>query len=85
MQTIITRYLGPTNYKPSRIVAQCEAGRIIVSWKHGESVQNNHRAACEALRAKLGWTVTAGYPAMLGGETRAGYVWVFTSEQTTTN
>lgn len=85
MQTILTRYLGATNHRPSRIVAQCQAGRISLAWEHGESVQNNHRAACEALRAKLGWTKVNNYPAMIGGETATGYVWIYTSEQTTTN
>ena len=32
MQAIVTRYLGPTNTRPSRIVAQCERGKLVASY-----------------------------------------------------
>lgn len=55
MQAIVTKYIGPTNYKPGRIKASCQAGSITVSWDHGLDVEKNHDAACLALRDKLGW------------------------------
>lgn len=56
MQAITTRYLGPTNHRPSRIIAQCNAGRLVVSWDYALNIEDNHGAAAQALIAKLGWT-----------------------------
>ena len=55
MQAITTRYLGPTNCRGSRIVAQCAARRIIVSWDYELNTEDNHKAAAKALIAQLGW------------------------------
>ena len=55
-QAIRTRYLGPTNYRGSRVVAECDAGRITVSWDYEGSVHDNHARACAALLKKLGWS-----------------------------
>lgn len=61
MQAIITKFIGPTNTKPSRIKASCltDTQGVTVSWDHGLSSDANHEAACEALKAKLLWV---GYP-----------------------
>jgi hypothetical protein len=57
---IITRYLGPTDYRPSRIVAthrressrsDCRPWRKITEWDHTLNAPENHRAAAEALLA----------------------------------
>lgn len=53
MQAIITTYLPATNFKPSRIKAQCERGSIIVSFDHGFDIAGNHKAAADALVAKF--------------------------------
>ena len=55
MQAITTKYLGPTNYRPSRIKARCQAGTHTVSWDYGISDDDNHRAAALTLMGKLGW------------------------------
>jgi hypothetical protein len=55
MQAITTRFLGPTNFRGSRVKAQCEAGSVIVSWDHALDPEGNHKAACAALLSKLGW------------------------------
>ena len=55
MQAITTRYLGQTNHRGSRIVAQCNARRIIVPWDYDLDTEDNHRAAAKALIAQLGW------------------------------
>lgn len=47
MQAILTRYLPPTNTKPSRIVASCERGRIVVSYDQAESQEGAHRYAAK--------------------------------------
>jgi hypothetical protein len=54
-QAIVTKYIGPTNYRGSRIVAKAAAGRIYVSYDHALNIEDNHTAAAEALANKFGW------------------------------
>ena len=51
MQAIVTKYLGPTNVKGSRIKAWCERGSIVVSYD--DSVSDPHETAVKALVAKF--------------------------------
>jgi len=67
MQAIITKYLAPTNTRGARIKASCQAGSITVPYD-GE---NPHEAACNALRAKLGWG-EATHGKMISGGTPDG-------------
>lgn len=76
MQAIRTKYHGPTNTKGSRISAQCEAGRIYVSYDYALNIEDNHKAACDALVKKLGWN-TGHYADMVGGEFDGAHYWVF--------
>lgn len=76
MQAIRTKYHGPTDTKCSRISAQCEAGRIYVSYDHALNIEGNHKAACDALVKKLGWN-TDHYADMVGGEFDGATYWVF--------
>lgn len=55
MQAIATKYIGPTNFRGSRVKASAEAGSVTVSWDHALSIEENHRAAAMALVAKYGW------------------------------
>ncbi len=55
MQAIVTKWLGPTNTKGSRIKVKCQAGTMIVPWDSGLGVEENHKAAAAILIAKLGW------------------------------
>lgn len=55
MQAIITKYLGCTNFKPSRIKATCAAGSITVSYDHAFNIDGNHKAVAAMLAVKLGW------------------------------
>lgn len=55
MQTIKTKYHGPTATKGSRFSAECEAGRIYVTKNYALEPEENHKAAAQALLAKLGW------------------------------
>jgi hypothetical protein len=53
---IITRYLGPTNTRGSRVVATHKRDsettwRKVLSWDHALDSAENHRAAAEALLA----------------------------------
>ena len=74
MRAIITRYLGPTNHRCSRIKASAgRAGSITVSWDYSlpDNVSANHRAAAMALMHKLGWDY-----ALVSGETENFHVHV---------
>jgi hypothetical protein len=54
---IVTRYLGPTNYRPSRVVATHQRDsektyRVTLSWDDALNSEANHQAAADALLAK---------------------------------
>lgn len=55
MQAIVTKFLGPTNVRGSRVKATCEAGSVTLSWDHALNSEGNHDAAAKALAHKLGW------------------------------
>ena len=54
-QAITTKYLGPTNYRGSRIKARAQVGAITIPWDYALSVDDNHKAAAEALALKWEW------------------------------
>jgi len=57
-QAIETKYLGPTDFRGTRIKATAQAGSVTVSWDHALDVNDNHAKAAEALARKYGWTGT---------------------------
>jgi len=57
-QAIVTRYLGPTNHRGSRVVARASAGRVFIEYEPGKSPAGNHRDAAFKLAAKFGWVGT---------------------------
>jgi hypothetical protein len=74
MKAIETRFLGPTNYRPSRVVAvEPDGKRIVQPWNHQWSATENHANAARALADKLGWNAP-----LIGGSLQNSYVWVFT-------
>ena len=80
MQTIITKYHGPTTHRPPRIIARTGGGfyqksatSVVKSYDYGMEAADNHRKAAEELFRSLQWGGE-----MVGGETSAGYTWVFT-------
>jgi len=79
MQAIRTKYHGFTNFKPSRVTATAEAGKITLSWEHGFDVEDNHRRAALALVRKLGWDKECYQPLVTGGFPDS-YVHVFPSK-----
>ena len=52
-QAIVTRYLCPTNTKPSRIRASCDRASVIISFPQGESLVDAHAVAVRELLAKF--------------------------------
>ena len=72
-QAIETRYLGATNTKGGRIKATAWAGSITIGYNHALDTQDNHRAAANALIAKMDWQ---GTYAQGGNVTGTGYYFV---------
>ena len=58
-QSIITKYLGPTDHRGSRVKATTTGMRNNVSfthdWDYALGTTENHIAAAKGLVAKLGW------------------------------
>jgi hypothetical protein len=56
MTAIKTTYHGPTNVRPSRIIADAgEKRRVTVSYNHGLNSDANHAEAAAALCRKFNW------------------------------
>lgn len=75
VQGIVTKYMGPTNTRGSRIKARAWAGSVTVPYVSGLSIEQNHRDAAEALARKYEWT---GQMAQGGSPDERGYLFVFT-------
>lgn len=54
-QAIVTRYIGPTNHRGSRVKAFCEAGEFTMPWDYELSVEQNHAKAMVFLCGRLMW------------------------------
>jgi hypothetical protein len=64
-QAITTKYLGPTNFRGSRIKATAAAGSITVHYDDSLNSEQAHAQAAEALARKFGWAgayVQGGLP-----------------------
>lgn len=55
-QAITTKFLGPTDFRGSRVKATASAGSATVSWDHSKDIEDNHRAAAEELCRRLDWS-----------------------------
>ncbi len=72
MKAIITKYIGPTNIKCSRIKATAEHHSVTISYDYDFDTEGAHKKAAEALKAKMGWQGN-----LIAGGTIDGYVFVF--------
>lgn len=54
-QAIVTKYLGPTNTRGSRIKASASAGSKTVEYDCALNPDDNHKVAAETLATSLGW------------------------------
>ena len=78
MQAIITRYLGPTDHRGSRIKATAQAGSVTLEWDDRLNVEVNHDRAALALANKFGW-IRDGWDLESGGlPDGSGNVYVLT-------
>jgi hypothetical protein len=55
MQAIVTKFIGPTNHRGSRVKATAYAGSVTLSWDHALDTTGNHRAAAVDLANKYKW------------------------------
>ena len=70
-QSIITKFIGPSNVKGSRVKARCDAKSITVDWDHALNPTENHAAAALQLIAKLNWSgrwAQGSLPNAMGGD-----------------
>jgi len=73
-QAIITKYIGPTNFRGARVQAKCDAKTIYVPWDHALDVEENHFRAAEKLLLHLKWNGE-----WMGGSLKNEYVFVNTA------
>lgn len=73
-QAIVTKYLGPTDYRGSRIKASAAAGTHTTGYDSGLNTEENHETAARCLMNKFGWSERNE---IIGGQMRNGdYCWV---------
>ena len=74
MKAILTKYLGPTNNRGSRVKAYDECGnQVTVSWNFELGVEENHQAAAQAFVQKMGWK----WQDLIGGSIKEGFAFIF--------
>ncbi len=71
MKAILTKYLGPTNFRGARVKAIAEELSVTVPWDYALSAERNHTHAAARLAEKYEW-VGRWY----GGGTMEGYAFV---------
>jgi hypothetical protein len=82
MKAILTHFVGPTNFRDSRIVAEDCDHRVILSIDHADDDETRHRKAAEELIRRHyneDWhTGIRGKFKLVSGGTKRGYcfVWV---------
>lgn len=54
-QAIITKYVGPTDTRGSRIRCTANAGSRTFDWDHALDPEDNHRVAALSYASELGW------------------------------
>ena len=74
MKAILTRYLGPTDRRGSRIVAfDCDGNRATIPYPYELSGSDCHYKAAKALLEKMGWKVKVTGE----GGIKGGYAFTF--------
>lgn len=76
-KAIITKYLGPTDFKGSRIKASCFGGNVTVGYSSELSTEQNHALAAEMLLKKMGWAYETVAGVLPSGE----YCFVLTEKR----
>ena len=82
MKAITTKYVGATNTRGSRVVADDGDGnRASIPYKCDLNRTDNHAAACRALCEKLGWGGTLQGGTVVKGVHDSFMVWVWIDRQ----
>lgn len=76
MQTIITKFLPPTNTRGARIKAKCWLTDITIAYPVAE-VNEAHKLAAEVLITKLKMTTDIDWKIVASGETPDGSGYAF--------
>jgi len=79
-RAIQTRFVGPTNTRGSRIIADAgdRDSRVTVDYDHGLNPEQNHAYAAVLVTRKMGWDDPQYFSPLVGGALGNRYVWVFT-------
>ncbi len=72
-QAIVTKYIGPSNTKGSRIKATAAAGSVTLHLDNSLNIEDNHALAALALANKYAWRGTWHMGGMPGD---SGYCFV---------
>jgi hypothetical protein len=75
-QAIQTKYIGPSNFRGSRVKASAEAGSITLHWDHALNSEENHTRAAKTFADKYGWSGNWHIGALPG----RGYAFVWADE-----
>ncbi len=75
-QAIVTKYLGPTDYRGGRVSVRTQRGRRVYGWNHALSPERNHEAAAEQYARDAGWHGRL----QGGGLPDGGYCFVFVDD-----
>ena len=78
MKAIVTRYIGPTNTKHSRVVADDGDGnRLVIPWDTSMGECQNFKSVAIALCYKMGWFGTLQPGDLVKAGRSVGKVWVW--------
>ena len=72
LQAIVTKYIGPTGVRQSRVKASALAGSVTIKWQDDLNPEDNHKAAAMELVAKFDWRHGRW---IAGGLPDGGMVW----------
>lgn len=83
-KAITTKYLGPTDFKGSRISAtDGDGNRVSVPYEYALNSDGNHIAAATALCEKMKWKGTLVHGGLLKNGRSVGEVFVWYSDRDT--
>ncbi len=80
MRCIVTKYLGPTNHRGSRVKATCGEKSVTIPWDDAKGSVENHDLTARVLASKL----SSRAASLVSAESPdgRGYVYVMTSWRT---
>jgi len=82
-RAIRTHYVGPTNTRGGRIVADAgdRASRVVFEYDHSLNSEQNHAYAALLVTRKMGWTPEPDnhFTPLVGGGYGYEYFWVFST------